>query len=391
MHLRGPQAFYHQPNYEQVTKRELESSSPPDVPIYTYESGSKWVRIPKELFFTGSSLALIYTMTTFCLKKISSRLESLPRLPKYVKWITNLAGAYRIIQITIGYAAHPLAFPLFFPIAKLQGGDFDKMRGGFSCNHVAKRVSVVADGALLDVVVVGKKNNLIQGKRCILFSLGNAQPYETEMINKDYLALADRLNAVAVFYNPATCGRSSGWFPHPDKMVASHRAMLSFVEEELGVAEIIDWGHSIGAGLQGEDIKDHPFKENKKYVFVKSKSFDNLSEMGEHFFFNGAKYPVKFFWRDYDSYASSKNLQHPEIIIQQGTHPESGYRVLNNVSQLKDSDGVIPAKCSLAKAILEDAECPKDKKTLLTASKSHMAELEDISYLAKLIEKQFKD
>ena len=391
MHLQGSQAFYNQPNYEQVTKRELESSSPPEIPIYTYESGSKWVRIPKELFFAGASLALIYTMTTFCLKKISSRFESLPRLPKYVKWITNLAGSYRIIQITIGYAAHPLAFPLFFPIAKLQGADFDKMRGGFSYGHVAKRLSVVADGALLDVVVVGKRKAMEDGKRCMLFSLGNAQPYETEMISKDYLALADRLNAVAVFFNPATCGRSSGWFPHPDKMVASHHAMLSFVEEELGVEEIVDWGHSIGAGLQGEDIKDYPFKENKKYAFVKSKSFDNLSEMGDHFAFDGAKYPVKFFWRNYDSYTSSKNLQHPEIIIQQGTHKERGYRVLDDVSQLKKTDDVIPAKRSIAKAILEDTECPKDRKILLAASLPHMAELEDIEYLAKLIEQQLTD
>jgi len=378
MQLTGPEAFYNLTDYDQVTRKELRASAPPQTPVYTYENGSKWVRLSKDLIFNGSSLVLVYTITAFCLKKLSRRTLNPPTLPKQVVWLTLPIALYNDVYIIAGWLIHPASLPFFFPIAKrFFNVDLDAKREGFfSEGREVKRVSVQANGYLVDTLVVGKQENLNNG-RWIIFSNGNGEVYEAQ--RDDYLELADTLDANIIFYNYASTGRSSGLLPNHKAILASHQAMHAFAKDELGAKEIIDFGHSIGGGIQGENLKTMPLDQEIKYVFVKHMTFATISELAEVMVgIAGAAIPY-LNW-EYSSVESSKALQHREIIIQQGR--VNGQ--MTQVDQLTETDGVVPGKESLAKALFEDPECHK-KKTFVLVREGHNYQMWNVSDIADII------
>ena len=83
------------------------------------------------------------------------------------------------------------------------------------------------------------------------------------------------------------------------------------------------------------------------------------------------------------SVESSKQLKAPEIIMQ--TANVKWYEELNDSSKIID-DKVISANASLAKALLDDKQCPMKNKVFIGMHESHNRGLEDPSFLAEKIE-----
>jgi len=284
--------------------------------VYSYEDGHCWARLCKNTLFNGASIALIYSISRFCLKTISRGYLTLPQLPKKIYWSVLSIGLYNNLYILAGCLIHPAIFFSF-------GGGLEKSREDlFDGGRDVKRISIKANGYTVDALILGKRENLGNG-RWIVFSGGNGECYER--IDQLRLSFADSINANILLYNYPSIGRSSGFLPNRGAILASHRAMLSFLENKVGATEIIDFGHSIAGGIQGENLKTYSLRDEVKYVFIKNKTFSSISVLARRMFLGIGKVAVQFLKWDYSSVVSSKSLKHHEIIIQQGTEFIRGY------------------------------------------------------------------
>lgn len=307
MQLTGPEAFYNQPSYEQQTRSELRRKEP-NPPIYTYENGHSWARLAKNIIFNGSSIALIYSISRYCIKIISRGHINLPQVSKKCFWAILPFGLYNNLYVIVGRLIHPATH--------MSGQGLEEAREEFlGQGREVKRVSIKANGYVIDAVIMGKKENLGNG-RWIIFSNGNGQHYEN--FDKLKLLFADSMKANIILYNYASTGRSSGKLPNREAILASHRAVLSFAEGAIGATEIIDFAHSIGGGIQGENLKKYPLKGDVKYVFVKNKTFSSVSTIASRVFGLIGTGAIRLLNWEYSSVESSRLLQHSEIIIQQG-------------------------------------------------------------------------
>jgi len=95
--------------------------------------------------------------------------------------------------------------------------------GVHSDDRVVRRVSVQANGNLIDALIVAKPGTL-ENRRWMIFSNGNNGGYESR--GEDYIRLADELNANVILYNYAFTGRSGGFLPNREAVRASHEAIL---------------------------------------------------------------------------------------------------------------------------------------------------------------------
>lgn len=234
--------------------------------------------------------------------------------------------------------------------------------------------------------MIGDKNQLANG-RWIIFSQGNGEFYEEG--REDYIALAKALQANILFYNYAAVGASSGFLPDHEAELASHAAMHAFARAELGAKEMIDFGHSIGGGVQGQNLHDLELSPEVKYVFVKHMTFGKLSRVADEIAYKTG-FLIHFLNWEYDSTTSSKKIEHPEIIIQQGKNPSDDF--MRSATDLKETDDVIPGVVSLAKEVFEDTECSKDKKQLILVPESHNALMSEdfVINLAQMIKQKLK-
>jgi len=122
-------------------------------------------------------------------------------------------------------------------------------------------------------------------------------------------------------------------------------------------------------------------------VFVKSRTFSNLSTTASILTCKPLGFLVKILGWRMDPVEPSKKLQAPEIIMQ--TADVKKYEIISDTSKIIH-DGVIPATASLAKALLEDDKCPKANKVFIAMKEGHNTELADPSFLAVIIEKSLK-
>jgi len=189
----------------------------------------------------------------------------------------------------------------------------------------------------------------------------------------------------AIVFNYPGVGASSG-LPNRAAMAKAYRAMLTFLEDKdagIGAEEIIGYGHSIGGGVQGDALKAHNLKEDVKYVFVKGRTFSDLSTEATALAGKAAGFALKIFGWNMDSVHSSKKMQVPEIILQ--TALVQDYEELTDSSKIID-DGIIAGKASLAKVLLDDDRCPKSHKIFIGIPEGHNYGLSDPAYLAHKIE-----
>ncbi|MBI3901060.1 MAG: hypothetical protein HY324_02790, partial [Chlamydiia bacterium] len=218
--------------------------------------------------------------------------------------------------------------------------------------------------------------------RWVLASNGNGEFYEdTVAYNDHFKRILTEIDGSAIVFNYPGVGASSG-LPNRQAMTKAYRAMLSFLEDQdkgIGAREIIGYGHSIGGGIQGDALKVHALKENVKYVFVKSRTFSTIASVLN---FKPLECLVELLGWNIDPITSSKTLQAPEIILQ--TARVNQYEELQESSKII-GDGIIPANGSLAKALLDDPNCPKQNKLFIGMKERHNGQLLDPSFLAKKI------
>ncbi|MBF8263832.1 MAG: hypothetical protein HW387_1497 [Parachlamydiales bacterium] len=349
--LIGENAFYNQPDYFESTQRDLTANK--SLPVaYTWNTEYKIVRIVKQ----------ILTIIIFPI------------------------GIYKLLHILAGkLALLPASSPTFLIGYPENHANDSRSSIPLEGDWKYKRITVEVDGYKVDAMIVGKASTLNNG-RWVLSSNGNGEFYEDELsYSRDFKQILIEIKGNAIVFNYPGVGASSG-LPNRQAMAKAYRAMLSFLEDQnngIGAREIVGYGNSIGGGVQGDALKTHALKRDVKYVFVKSRTFSDLSTTASILTCRPLGFLVKLLGWNMDSTVSSKKLQAPEIIMQ--TARVQKYEELHESSKII-GDGVIPANASLAKALLDDATCPKRNKLFIGMSERHNDELGNPSFLAQRIE-----
>jgi hypothetical protein len=349
--LDGVNPFYDQPDYLEATKRDF--SQKESLPVsYTWNTQHKIIRVAKQI------LSII---------------------------IFPIA-IYNLIHALVGkIALLPASTPTLFGFGENHADD---SRSQISLNSVwkYKRFTAEVDGTMIDATIVGKASTLNNG-RWVLASNGNAEYYEDKLLNSfEFRRILAELKGNAIVFNYPGVGASSD-LPNRQTMAKAYRLMLKLLEDQekgIGAKEIIGYGFSIGGGVQGDALNEHKLKKEIKYVFVKSKTFDELSTTAAFLTrIQLVSFLIKIIGWNMGSVESSKKLQAPEIILQ--TAAVANYEELVDSSKIID-DGIIPAQASLAKTLLDDPECPKNNKVFIGIPEMHGEALRNPTFLVQKIE-----
>lgn len=248
-----------------------------------------------------------------------------------------------------------------------------------------KRITVEVDGYSVDATIMGTADTINNG-RWVLSSNSNGEFYEPYLGSYGFQQILSSLNGNALLFNYPGVGSSSG-MPNKNAMVKSYRAMLHFLEDKegIGAKQIIGYGYSIGGGVQGEVLKSHVLKtnENIHYVFVKNRTFSNLTATAKSITNRVIGSLVTLLGWNIDCVESSKKLQVHEIILQTA-RVRNCYKILSDSSKIID-DGIISAEASLAKNLLDDPTCPRDNKTFIGIPETHNMELLGPTLIADMI------
>jgi hypothetical protein len=338
--LYGKNAFYQEPEYklhrplERLnTSFELSSDQPLEI-LYRYEIESKTMRIAK----------LILSIVIFPI------------------------GIYKFLHHLAGKLIVPASSPSLLGFKK---NDINHLRKNMNLGSEwkSKRFGIEVDGYTIDVAIMGKVNTLNNG-RWVIGSNGNAEFYEYKPSDWEFKQILSNTNANAIVFNYPGVAGSSG-MPNNVAMGKAYRAILAFLEDEkkgIGAKEIIGLSHSIGGAAQGNALESHPLKSEIKYIFIKGRTFSDLSTTASELTFKILGLLVKLLGWNMNSVPSSKKLKAHEIIIQTAKVKE--FEELNDSSKIID-DGIIPAKGSLGKVLLDDKTCPKGNKTFIGVSAMH--------------------
>lgn len=226
-----------------------------------------------------------------------------------------------------------------------------------------KRLSIQVDDFLIDAMIVGTPETL-KKKRWVLFTNGNASYYENKLLNAGFYNLLSHLNGNALIFNYPGVGESQGR-THRSAIQKTLLAIIHFLEckeKGLGAEEIIGYGHSIGGAVQGDLIERHLFKEDIRYLFIKSRTFCTFSKVARELKGPLAGLLVRLFGWNMKPFRASKKMILPEIILQSAS--VNAYQELNECYQQIIHDGIIPQKSSLAYALLRKKYPMKNKKFL---------------------------
>ena len=343
--------FYNLSDYKTNTFRDFNEEKPLPV-TYTWNTENKIIRIAKQIFSIIIFPIGIYKLLHALAGKVALLPASSPSLIGYHE--NHAQNTRSNIQLS---------------------GEWKY-----------KRITVEVDGYKIDAMIVGKASTLNNG-RWMLGSNGNGEFYEDKFSDRsDFKQILSSVDGNAIVFNYPGVGASSG-LPNRQAMAKAYRAMLNLLEDKkngIGAKEIIGYGYSIGGGVQGDALKTHELKKDVKYVFVKSRTFSDLSTTASLLMAKPFGFLVKILGWNIDSVESSKKLQAPEIIMQ--TAKIKGYKELNDSSEIID-DGVIQANASLAKALLDDKNHPREKKIFIGMEEKHNYVLQDPSFLAERIKK----
>ena len=338
--LGGENAFYNQSDYLESTKKDFDSSGALPT-TYRWDTEHKIIRIAKSIFSVIIFPIGIYQLIHRMVGRLV--LSDIYASPESLRKKIDLTGDWRY-----------------------------------------KRITIEVDGATIDAVIMGKPETLNNG-RWIIHSTGNIGLYEYQLSAKNlFKSVADALESNMLVFNYPGRGASSG-MPDRQALAKAYLAMLNFLEDKeigVGAKEIIGYGISIGGGVQGDALESHTLKDGIKYVFVKDRTFSQLEDVISSMFGKVVGFLAKLFNWNISSKASSKDLQTHEIIMQ--TADVETYEDLVDSSKILD-DGVIDAKASLGKALLDNSACPKDKKVFIGIPEGHSSAIKNPSYLVDKI------
>ncbi len=339
--LTGDTAFYHQKSYVDVTQREMAAKTPPDKASYTYETQSWLLRTFKVIVSTLIFPIGLYQLTHSLAGKLALLPASSPRL---LGRCENYAKDLR--------EKLPLDSAWKF-----------------------KRISVKVDGYTIDATIMGRASTFKNG-RWILPSLGNGEFYEEKLYDHSFKNILTELRGNALVFNYPGVGASSG-LPNRFAMAKAYRAMLHLLEdseEGLAAKEIIGYGHSIGGGVQGEALNSHTLIPSIKYLFIKSRTFSDISSVATQTSGRFFGWMVELLGWNMDSTESSLNLEAPEIILQSADVQK--YTDISDQPEKIKHDGVIPAETTLGKKLLEKNKGSKVNKYFMGIPEGHNHDLD---------------
>jgi hypothetical protein len=328
--------------------------------VLFYESDNYIETTEKE--FKEKTLSPIYTIHTenVTIRKIKYLL-SIIILPILI---------YNVIHFLIGkLGALPATNSLFCPHIN----QINKPTIDLHNPWKYKRLNIEIDGYNIDAMIMVTDNS-VKKDRWVLNSCGNYDCYENTLQGYDFKRILTETNSNGILFNYPGVKDSSG-MPSRTAMQKAYTAMLKFLEDSekgIGAKEIIGYGHSIGGGVQGDVLNTHELKEDIKYVFVKSRTFSDLSTTASSLMGKWAGLLVKFFGWNINSVKSSKNLKAPEIILQ--TH-RLVYDAKDQPQDTIINDGVIRPEASLEFALKEGKNAFQAKKIFMGIKESHNDEL----------------
>ncbi len=306
---------------EYLKSEELLSEKTPQTPAYTVETTSRVQRIALEIIL-GILSVLFFPY-----------------------------GIYRLVHILGGLE---IVRAQWMPQCRMPRDKFIKRLQENAIEDpakslVLKRISISVDGRLIDAMIFGKRENL-ENKRWTLVSNGNSMSIEVGL-TKGYEELLRQVNELGtniLLYNYQGVGGSEGWSTR-DGIINAHKACVRFLEDEtegVGAEELIQWGISIGGGVQGLAMASHPPKKGIKHVLLKNQTFSEISKVPGHFL-GGI---IKMFGWEIGTNASSEMMEEkgiPEIILQ----------TASNFTHVKAEDilddGLISDASSYAKDLLQ--------------------------------------
>lgn len=322
-----------------------------------------------------------------------------PPPPCYKVEIEGLAWrSYRNLVTTILFpikiyqAIHSLLGRLVVP-ASLSKIDTKELSIRSDMDWFVKRVAIEVDGLVVDGALLGRHKN-IASKRWILYSNGNGEFFERNLMSSYFRALCYNLDANAVVFNYPGVGASNGRTERDD-LKRSYQAWLAFLEDSekgIGAKEIIGFGYSLGGGVQADAITGHSFKENVRYLFIKSHTFSNLSSIAKTHIERGlnlcldstsklsrcfanvaghiSKWTLQLFGWNIDVAKSSLKLKQSEIILQTADVAIKTFLFQEEGALIQD-DGLITPVNSLALSVLKNQSLAKNPKYVLGVPEKH--------------------
>lgn len=347
--LSGPNAFYKDINYESRTKKEIQETKAIKTLCYSYNTEHILWRITK------------LVLSIICFPVI------------FFQFLHILAAKFALI---------PASSPsLFFQNSTFLKKDLRNIP--LDKNWKIKRFSIKVDGTTIDAAIMGKEQNLANGK-WVLYSGGNGEFYEQRLKNRNFKVFLEDLNCNTLVFNYPGVGCSTG-FPHKKTIIKAYQAMLRFLEDDsmgIGAKQIIGYGFSIGAAIQAKALNKHNFKKNIDYVFVKSKTFSSLSKIAGTLIPIIGWLAIKILGWNLNTFDSSINLKYPEIITQTAGVDEP--QDIENSPNLICDDGIITNNTSLAKALLKNKTF-FNEKFFIGVKEKHNQDIKDNTLLVSKI------
>jgi len=329
-----------------LVQKEFQVNEAP-TPSRTFESNSKVWRIAKEVLYALGAAFLLYS-SFYLLGSYFTIFQTLGLPTPFI------LPAIPLTFVPLSRWAHSLPGSLIVPASSYTHSELSPFRKNLKevCNRLdfqIKRFSIQVDGEQIDAVMLGKIENLQNG-RWTLVSGGNGECYEYST-DDSLMRLLNHLGSNAIVFNYPGVGASSGK-PNRDLMIGAYEALLKVLEEDIQAKTIFGYGHSIGGGVQAEALKGHQFKSGVKYLSIKSRSFSDLSETAANLMFKPLDLLVRLLGWNLETAKCSKELTKcPELILQ--TAKSSPY---SEISRLEDivHDEIIDPSHSLAAKLLKD-------------------------------------
>lgn len=274
----------------------------------------------------------------------------------YASYLSMCVAVRKIASTILGFFVYPAAKSSLISSEVEKNIDIaDLQISALECEDViAKKITICKSGIDYAAILLTRKETLTNGKWTI-HALGNMMDMENSV---DRLARKNfEYGCNTLLMNGPSVNESSGW-PTRYQMGAGFEAGLQVLEKEMEASHIIMNGFSLGGGMMAEAVLNHDFTDGLdqgvKYLFIADRTFSRLTKIAKHLAREIAKKEIvgtlvqklfKITGTELDGIGAARKLsqlQIPQIIIQ---HFSPGR---------KGTDGVIPDKSSLAKALHED-------------------------------------
>lgn len=145
---------------------------------------------------------------------------------------------------------------------------------------VIKQIAIKIDGYKSFGTIMGTVNALRARNRWCLISnpnIANRSILSTFALDSLKTLLYDH-SVNLIFYDYLGSGESEDIL-NPQQMIKTHLCWLQFIESIEEVNELIQFGFSIGGGVQAEAFLQHERREHISYLLIKDRTFSRLDKV----------------------------------------------------------------------------------------------------------------